>query len=257
MLSISLGTAKAAELVAPYVDTVREDVELILKLADVGPQDYLVDLGSGDGRFVIEAAKRGAMALGVELDKSLIEISQANARAAGVAGRASFLHDDLFDVNFSMATVVTLYLMPEINLRLRPILLKELKPGTRVVSNSFDMGDWTPDARAQGRTSGGALLWYIPADVRGDWSIKVAQQSYAVQFSQRYQDVIAKSANTLAITEVKLQGATIRFEGNVNGKRHTFHGEVSGDRLAGAAHPDDGIGPVRYWRGERLLSIQD
>ena len=257
MLSISLGSARAAELVAPYVDTVREDVELILNLADVGPQDYLVDLGSGDGRFVIEAAKRGAMALGVELDESLIEISKANARAAGVTGQASFVHDDLFDVNFSMASVVTLYLMPEINLRLRPILLEELKPGTRVVSNSFDMGDWTPDARAQGRTSGGALLWYIPADVRGDWSIKVSQQSHAVKFSQKYQDVLAQSASTLAITDIELRGATIRFEGNVNGKRHRFHGEVSGDCLAGAAHPVDGIGPVRYWRGERLLSIQD
>ena len=257
MLSISLGSARAAELVAPYVDTVREDVELILNLADVGPQDYLVDLGSGDGRFVIEAAKRGAMALGVELDESLIEISKANARAAGVTGQASFVQDDLFDVNFSMASVVTLYLMPEINLRLRPILLEELKPGTRVVSNSFDMGDWTPDARAQGRTSGDALLWYIPADVRGDWSIKVSQQSHAVKFSQKYQDVLAQSASTLAITDIELRGATIRFEGNVNGKRHRFHGEVSGDCLAGAAHPVYGIGPVRYWRGERLLSIQD
>ena len=251
-ISLSIHMAAASEIVAPYVDTVREDVELILELADVGPEDYLVDLGSGDGRFVIEAAKRGAMALGVELDKKLVDISRANARAAGVSERALFVHEDLFNVDFSMASVVTLYLMPEVNLRLRPILLESLRPGTRVVSNSFDMGDWKPDARVQGRTSGGALLWYIPAKVSGGWTFTFMGRLYEVQITQTYQDVVAESSKGFRIEEMDLQGTNLRFLGQIDDQRYTFQGEIVGALAIGTARSENNSSDEEvYWRAER------
>ena len=157
----------AAELVAPYVNTVSEDVELMLDLARVGPDDYLIDLGSGDGRIVIAAAQRGARGHGVELQSALITLATANAGEAGVSDRVRFIEGDIFAADLSGASVVTAYLFPEANLQLRPKLLAELPPGTRVVSNAFHMGDWTPDRREYGRTSGGAMLWIIPAQAGG------------------------------------------------------------------------------------------
>ena len=162
-LMLLAGTpAYAAELVAPYVNTVPEDVELMLDMAAVGPADYLIDLGSGDGRIVIAAARRGARGHGVELQPELVELANANAKAAGVADRVHFIEGDIFAADLSGATVITLYLFPEANLQLKPKLLAELPPGTRVVSNAFHMGDWQPIKHEYGRTSGGAMLWVIP-----------------------------------------------------------------------------------------------
>ena len=161
-LMLLAGTpAYSAELVAPYVNTVHEDVELMLDMAEVGPADYLIDLGSGDGRIVIAAARRGARGHGVELQPELVELANANAKAAGVADRVHFIEGDIFAADLSGATVITLYLFPEANLQLKPKLLAELPPGTRVVSNAFHMGDWQPIKHEYGRTSGGAMLWVI------------------------------------------------------------------------------------------------
>jgi precorrin-6B methylase 2 len=155
--------ALPAELVAPYVNTVHEDVALMLDMAEVGPGDYLIDLGSGDGRIVIAAALRGARGHGVELQPELVELARKNAAAAGVADRIHFIEGDIFEADLSAATVVTLYLFPEANLQLRPKLQRELAPGTRLVSNAFHMGDWQPLKHEYGRTSGGAMLWVIPS----------------------------------------------------------------------------------------------
>lgn len=149
-----------------YEPTPPEIVDVMLELARVGRGDRLYDLGSGDGRIVIAAAKRGAQAIGVEIDRELVEQARRNARAARVADRARFLQQDLFAADFRDATVVTLYLLPEVNLALRPRLLAELAPGTRIVSHSHDMGDWLPEATREVPDESGRLhrvhLWTVP-----------------------------------------------------------------------------------------------
>jgi ribosomal protein L11 methylase PrmA len=145
----------------PYVATPQVTVDEMLRLANVGPQDFVLDLGSGDGRIVVTAAKKfGARGLGVDLDWRLVLQGEENARAAGVENRVRFLEQDLFQTDLSQATVITTYLLPFVMLRLRPALL-ELKPGTRIVSHQFDMGDWKPDKKLEvnGRT---VYFWVIP-----------------------------------------------------------------------------------------------
>lgn len=145
----------------PYVPTPQEAVEGMLDLAQVTDEDVVYDLGSGDGRIVLAAARRGARAVGIDLDADLVERSRASAREAGLESRATFHHGDIFEVDLSEATVVTMYLLPAVNLELRPKLLKELRPGARVVSHDFDMEDWKPDKQVEvaRRT---LYLWTIP-----------------------------------------------------------------------------------------------
>lgn len=149
-----------------YEPTAPAIVSVMLELAEVGPGDTLYDLGSGDGRIVIGAAKRGAQAIGVEIDPELVERARRDAREAGVSDRTRFVQQDLFAADFRDATVVTLYLLPEVNLALRPRLLAELEPGTRIVSHSHDMGDWPPDATREVADENGRLhrvhLWTVP-----------------------------------------------------------------------------------------------
>ncbi len=227
----SVGTSTvAAELVAPYVPTVSEDVELMLDIGGVGADDYVIDLGAGDGRIVIGAALRGAVAHGVELTASLIDQSRANAAAAGVADRTAFLHGDIFDADIAHATVIMLFLMPEANLRLRPKLLAELRPGTRVVSNSFDMGDWKADRMVQGRTSGGVLLWIIPANVAGRWRVTVDDPALdgaalSLRIEQHFQEIVPTlewGARPYAVRDAVLNGKRIAF---------VAHGRESDDEV--------------------------
>lgn len=249
LLALGLaGTARAAEFVAPYVDTVAEDVELILDLADVGPGDYLIDLGSGDGRFVIGAARRGAVAHGVELDPALVERARRNAADAGVAARTAFLAGDIFEAELSMATVVTIYLFPEANIALRPKLLAELAPGTRLVSNSFHMGDWEPDARAQGRTSGGALLWIVPARVEGAWTLDFDGRSARLEVQQRYQRVEARllvDGESVPLAEARLRGDVLTVVTATPATPLALRGRVRGDVLRGTVQA-----------GERVLALR-
>ena len=177
-------TAGLPGQVAPFVVMDERDVQAALTLAEVGRGDRLIDLGSGDGRIVIAAARRGAEALGIELDPSLVMKARRAAKEAGVEKWASFLEGDLFAQDLSGATVVTLYLFPDANLALRPKLLKELKPGTRIVSNSFDLGDWRPDAHIKAASSGGLLLWVVPAQLGGAWCTARGER---FQLEQRYQ----------------------------------------------------------------------
>jgi ribosomal protein L11 methylase PrmA len=159
------GAAQAQALRAPdviFVPTPQEVVEDMLRLADVKQGDVLYDLGSGDGRIAVTAAKKyGVRAVGVDIDSNRIKEANANARKAGVTKLVEFRNEDLFKTNFKEATVITLYLLPDLNVRLRPRLLAELKPGTRVVSHQFDMGDWAPDKKLEsnGRT---VYFWTIP-----------------------------------------------------------------------------------------------
>ena len=155
-----------------WVPTAQTLVDRMLDIANVTASDYVIDLGSGDGRTVITAAKRGAKALGVEYNPKMVELSKANAAKEGVTDKATFVKADLFKTDFSQATVITMFLLPEINLKLRPKILG-MKPGTRVVSNSFDMGDWKPDQTidpvAKCKDYCNAFLWIVPAKVAGTW----------------------------------------------------------------------------------------
>ncbi len=190
---------------AAYVQTPASVVEAMLALADVGPADYVVDLGSGDGRIPIAAARdRGARGLGIERDPALVEQSRLNAARAGVAPRVEFRGEDLFAADFSAATVVTLYLLPELNLRLRPRILAELRPGTRIVSHDFDMGDWRPDRYAfmEAAKTGVVresriFLWIVPARVAGRWEGVVGraavEEPLVLELHQRFQAVSAKA----------------------------------------------------------------
>ena len=151
--------------IVPYVPSPQFVVDKMLDMAQVTPSDYVIDLGSGDGRIVITAAKRGAQAVGFEIDGDLVGESRANIKKAGVEALAEIRHQDILTVDFSAATVVTMYLLPDVNLQLKPNLLSQLKPGARIVSHSFSMGDWQPDKieRVEGRT---IYLWIIPAKAR-------------------------------------------------------------------------------------------
>jgi precorrin-6B methylase 2 len=151
-----------------WVPTPEELVQAMLDLAKVTPQDVVMDLGSGDGRIVIAAAKRGVRATGIEYNPDMVELSRRNAEKAGVSAKATFLNADIFATDFSQATVITMYLLPALNLKLRPTIL-DLKPGTRIVAHAFNMGEWQCDqsVEKEGRT---AYLWIVPAKVAGMWT---------------------------------------------------------------------------------------
>lgn len=224
MLTAGLGAAHAQ--VTPIVDEVPfivspDNVTLeMLRIASVGPKDHVIDLGSGDGRIVTTAAKRfGATGLGVEIDPALVDKSRKLAADAGVADKVEFRIQDLFQTDLSKASVITMYLLPEFNLRLRPLILA-LKPGTRIVSHDWDMGDWKPDQttvlpvpdKAVGREKSSKVhFWTVPAQVEGLWCGSGPLGSYTLRLAQKYQEVsgtIQRRERNWPITG-RLQGATL------------------------------------------------
>lgn len=254
LLFAALPTA-AAEFVAPYVPTPAEDVQAMLALAEVGEGDYLIDLGAGDGRIVITAALRGAMGHGVELDPDLVALAARRARAAEVDDRLAFLQGDIFDADVTGATVVTLYLMPDANLRLRQRLLSELRPGSRVVSNSFDMGDWKPDRHIDARVGGGIHLWVVPARIAGRWRLSLPDAHLALEIEQRYQHfdaTLTRRGSPLHVLRTALRGAAIAFEAGDGRTRFVFSGQVDGDRMYGMVqvHEVDSI-RLAHWQASR------
>lgn len=200
-----------------WVPTSQALVEKMLDLAKVTPKDYLIDLGSGDGRTVITAAKRGLKAHGIEYNPDMVTLAKQNAAEAGVAARATFAKADLFESDFSQAQVITMFLLPAINMKLRPKLL-DLAPGTRIVSNTFTMEDWDADETATVTDDCTnwctALLWIVPAKVEGSW--KLGDQ--ALTLTQKFQ-MLTGTLGTAAITEGRLRGKEISF--TVNGARYT------------------------------------
>lgn len=210
-----------------WVPTQQSLVDRMLDMAKVTPKDFLVDLGSGDGRTVITAAKRGVRAQGVEFNADMVALSRRNAQAAGVADKATFVQGDIFKTDFSKATVITLFLLPDLNVRLRPQLLN-MAPGTRVVSNSFDMGDWTPDQEVSATTECSsycrAMLWIIPAKVAGTWQTPQGD----LTLSQTYQ-MLTGSLKGAPIANGKMRGDEISFTVGSN----TYRGRVTGNRIEG------------------------
>ena len=175
----------------PFVPSPQVVVDEMLRLADVKKDDFVIDLGSGDGRILITAAQKfGARGIGVDLDEGLVAESQANAQAAGVTERVTFLRQDLFKTDLSKATVITMYLLPGVNMRLRPALLA-LKPGTRIVAHDFELGDWKPDAKVTIRKN--AMLWVVPANVGGRWQLRInladGERVYDLDLRQKHQEI--------------------------------------------------------------------
>ena len=225
--------AQDTEWRVPFITTPDEVVERMLALAGTRADDYVVDLGSGDGRIVIAAARRyGARGLGIELDEALVRTSRENAQRAGVADRASFIQGDVLTADFSRASVVTVYLLPDLIGRLQPRFLKDLEPGTRIVSHAFRMTGWRPDASETLRVAGPhpgqgeestLYLWIVPAEVRGTW----AGAGMRVRIEQNFQEIDVAGA-----TEATLRGAEIAWRS----PQGRFHGRVQGERIVG----DDG-----------------
>jgi len=214
-----------------WVPTPQALVDKMLDMAKVTPKDYVIDLGSGDGRTVITAAKRGAKALGIEYNPNMVELSKRNAAKEGVSDKASFMKADLFESDFSQAQVITMFLLPSINMKLRPKIL-DLKPGTRIVSNSFDMEDWKPDetAHVEGCTNWcTAYLWIVPAKVGGDW--KLPQGELTIKQTFQMISGTLKHGNVVSPINGKLNGDQISF--TAAGTQYTGH--VNGNSMEGSA----------------------
>jgi hypothetical protein len=214
-----------------WVPTPQALVEKMLDMAKLTPQDFHMDLGSGDGRTVITAAKRGARSEGIEYNPDMVALSERNAKTAGVAERATFRKADLFETDFSKAQVITLFLLPQINLRLRPQILN-MRPGTRVVSNTFTMDDWAPD---QTETIGGdcvswctAHLWIVPAKVEGTW--EVAGRG-ALTLYQTFQ-MLSGTLGSAQVSQGRLRGDEITFTAGGT----TYTGKVDGNTIRGTAN---------------------
>ncbi|MGH8662345.1 MAG: methyltransferase domain-containing protein [Burkholderiales bacterium] len=234
-----------------WVPTPQALVEKMLDMAKLTAKDIHYDLGSGDGRTVIAAAKRGAQAFGVEYNPDLVALSERAAAKEGVSARAKFINGDIFQTDFSQATVVTLYLLPSLNIKLRPTILK-MKPGTRVVSHAFNMDDWQPDQteNVEGRT---AYLWIVPAPVEGAWrwnGTGSGPKDYQLKLRQQFQKVegeIELDGRLGQLRDVKLRGDQISFTVvNTAGARRDFSGRVAGNSMQGLMKPLSGSGEAKW-----------
>ena len=209
-----LGAAAEPEYDVPYVPTPPELVEKMLDLAQVTASDYLIDLGCGDGRIALAAARRGARALGVDIDPVRIQEAVNAARFAQMESRVVFRRQDLFRTPIYEASVIALYLLPRINLELRPRLLTELRPGSRVVSHAFHMGDWRPEAEEEldGRR---IFLWIVPAVAGGSWTVtETGGATSALEIEQRFQEVsgtLSGPSGVLALQQASLRGTRLAF----------------------------------------------
>jgi hypothetical protein len=216
-----------------FVPTPRDTVERMLQITEVGDQDYVIDLGSGDGRIAIAAGRRGAKALGVDLDPVRIRDAELNAKRAGVSDRVSFRQENLFETDLSPATVLTLYLLPSLNVKLRPKILA-LRPGTRVVSHDFTMGDWKSDLTET--TNWRIHLWIVPAQVAGTWQVRAGDRSFEVTIDQTYQEfrgTAKRDAGTQMLRNTRLRAASIEFTVDIDGRPETLRGIVNADRMQG------------------------
>jgi precorrin-6B methylase 2 len=217
-----------------WVPTPQVLVDNMLDMAKVTPQDFVIDLGSGDGRTVITAAKRGARAMGVEYEPNMVALSTRNAAKEGVSDRTQFVKADLFETDFSKATVITMFLLQEINLKLRPRLL-DMKPGTRVVSNAFTMGEWTADeiVSLEGNKDCNyyctAYLWIVPAKVEGTWKLPEGEVTLTQTF-QAFSGTFKSGSKSFSVLDGKLVGDQIRFSVGDT----LYSGRVSGDTMQGS-----------------------
>jgi len=236
-----------------WVPTPERMIRRLLQLADTTSEDVVIDLGSGDGRFPIYAAKHfGARGIGVELEENLVGLSRRTATAQGVAERVRFIQQDLFEADLSPATVVALYISPGVMQRLQPKLLA-LKPGTRVVSHHFTLGDWEHDEKVEVEARSG-YLWVVPARVEGRWRVSIPGQDFLVRIERRYQKLETsgeRGGRALHVIGARLRGTEIRFTSfdRDGGTRH-YHGRIEvdrqGSRMTGDSEGWPGIEPMRW-----------
>jgi hypothetical protein len=235
-----------------WVPTPDALVEQMLRMARVGPKDYVIDLGSGDGRTVIAAAQKfGARALGIEYNPDMVALSNKAAEKAGVTGKVKFVKADIFESDFSEATVITMYLLPSLNIKLRPKILG-LKPGTRIVSHAFNMEDWQPDqtATVEGRE---AYLWIVPAKVEGNWRLTLPAgsktETWQLALEQKFQRLYGAAKlgdRSSALSDAQMRGSEIHFSFlDSNGIKREFTGQVSGNKMEGTV-PTAGGTPVKW-----------
>jgi hypothetical protein len=260
---LAVGAPSAAQTITtPFVPTPQVTVDEMLRLAEVNDRDFVIDLGSGDGRLVITAAtKFGARGLGMDIDENLVLVSEENARLAGVAERVKFVQQDFFKADISRATVITMYLLPSVNMQLRPTLLA-LKPGTRIVSHDFDLGDWPPDRKTTVRKN--TFLWIVPAQVAGRWRMRLPlppiERLLEVELTQRYQEVSGRARLNgvpaqlweLALVGDRLSFVVVDTTDRENEASLYFTGRVTGDVIDGEV--TRGVGATRStmrWRAVR------
>ncbi len=270
-LLVTPAASQAQELSKlPYVPTPQIVVDEMLKLANVTAKDYIIDLGSGDGRVIIDAAQKfKASGLGVDIDAKLVELANNKAKAEGVADRVKFITQDMFKADISKASVVTLYVMPDFMAKLRPKLLAELKPGARIVSHDYYMSPWQPDRQfsltvpekvhANGTDKAYLYLWIVPSVVAGNWRVELDpgganRQLIAMAFDQEYQMLNASAENisgTLKISNARLRGDEISFDIAIGSSPYRFTGKVSDDKIDGSAVTPGSKQPIP-WHGAKL-----
>jgi len=233
-----------------WVPTPQVNVIKMLDIARVTPEDFVIDLGSGDGRLVIEAARRGARARGIEFNPDMVELSRRRAVQNRVSDRVEFIAGDLFEADLSEATVITMFLLNTINMKLRPFLL-ELKPGTRIVSNTFSMGDWTADSTARGDKNCDhyctALMWIVPAKVQGTWIM----DDGVLNLSQKFQMVtgaIRTPSETIRFTDGRLKGDQL----TLTHKFERYCGHIKDDKIEGFISSGENC---RVWRAEKITGL--
>ncbi len=254
----------------PYVPTPQVVVDEMLKMANVTAKDYIIDLGSGDGRVIINAAQKfKASGLGVDIDAKLVELANKNAKAAGVAGRVKFIVQDMFKTDISRATVVTLYVIPYFMEKLRPKLLSELKPGARIVAHDYYMSGWNPDRQfsmtvpekvdANGTDKAYLYLWIVPSVVAGNWRVELDpggtnRQLIAMAIDQDYQRLNASAENIsgpLKIGNSRLRGDEISFDIAIGSSPYRFTGKVGDGKIEGSAVTPGSKQPIP-WHATRL-----
>jgi len=258
---------ESEDLDVPYVTTPMAVVHTLLKLGSVGPDDFLIDLGSGDGRIVITAAKEyGARGFGVDLNEKLVKLSRQYAHAEGVAKQTDFFVKDIFKTDLRAATIVTMYLLNEVNLEMRPKLLKELKPGTRIISHDFHMGAWRPDKmvfldmKKYYRSDTVLYLWTVPAEMAGQWQWQLffqgENQDFNLEITQYFQDITGEVYNQnqkLFIFNAVLAGDQIRFSlvSEIGDRmiRQDYRGRVQRDVIDGTVQLSGTVEPTTLkWR---------
>ncbi len=273
-LSFSWVAASLAQELSklPYVPTPQIVVDEMLKLANVTAKDFVIDLGSGDGRMIITAARNfKANGLGVDIDAKLVQLSNKQAKADGVDERVKFIEQDMFATDISKATVVTLYVLPDFMEKLRPKLLAELKPGSRIVAHDYYMSDWYPDrqlsltvpekVKANGTDKAYLYLWIVPAVVEGRWRMEFDmggnnQQPIGLIINQQFQMLNASAENVLGPTKVEnpvLKGDEISFNLAVGANRYQFTGKISDGKMEGTAVSSASSKPIA-WRAGKLQS---
>jgi Methyltransferase domain len=259
---LNAGAVRASDV--PYVPTPMNVVDAMLGLASVGPGDYLIDLGSGDGRISIRAATRfGTPGIGVDLDAHLVDTARDDAKKQGVAGKVTFAVRNLFDTDVSRATVVTAYLFQSINIRLRPQLFEQLKPGTRIVTHDFDFGDWQPDQKitidvpdkAYGPPRSAIMLWVVPANFAGVWQWSLpGAAGYEARLEQKFQvpvGTVMAQGRPLRLGEARIKGDTISFTVTDASGVQRYTGRIDGNVISGEAVLRSGE-PAVPWRAERV-----